>query len=103
MKQIEEIIRNTTEEVTTIPETNPASDIPEEPNKIGYIIAHYKPEIKQPGAVKVIQPTELGYVIMPQTGEEGNKFLPIVGMLISMLGLGVLERDRRKRHEKRSG
>lgn len=92
----------TTEEVPTTPETNPASDIPEEPKKIGYIIAHYKPELKQPGTVKVLQPTELEYAIMPQTGEEGDNLLPIVGMLISMFGLGVLERDRRKRHEKQS-
>jgi len=80
-------------------EIEPIPELPGEPKKIGYIIAHYEPELKQTGAYKLIQPTELESIKVPRTGVESSLLLPIIGLLVSLIGLGFLNQDRREHYE----
>lgn len=80
------------------PETVP--EVPEESEKIGLITAYYEPEIKQRGAYKLLQPMGFESVRTPKTGDESTLLLPIMGLVISSIGFGLLNRDRRKHHER---
>ena len=80
------------------PETVP--EVPEESEKIGSITAYYEPEIKQRGAYKLLQPMGFESVRTPKTGDESTLLLPIMGLVISSIGFGLLNRDRRKHHER---
>ena len=82
------------EEPEAVPKT------PEEPKKIGSILAHYEPVMKQGGAYKLLQPMEIGVVKTPKTGEESMLLLPMLGLIISSIGLVLLNRDRRKHNER---
>ena len=82
------------EEPKTVPE------VPEESEKIGLITAYYEPEIKQRGAYKLLQPMGFESVRTPKTGDESTLLLPIMGLVISSIGFGLLNRDRRKHHER---
>ena len=82
------------EEPEAVPKT------PEEPKKIGSILAHYEPVMKQGGAYKLLHSMEIGAAKTPKTGEESMLLLPMLGLIISSIGLVLLNRDRRKHNER---
>ncbi len=80
-------------EMQTVPE------VPEEAKKIGYITAYYEPAMKQRGTYKLLQPMELEVVKTPKTGVDNTLLLSIVGLIMSSIGLRLLNQGRRKHHD----
>ncbi len=84
---------------TPTKEVQPLPEMMDEPQRVGYIIANYEPVLKQLGDYKLVRQGELELVKTPRTGVDSALLLPVIGLIVSLTGLGLLNQDRRRHHE----
>ncbi len=71
------------------PEITETPELPDNPvkrNRYGYIKAIYEPDLKKRGAVRLLYPSDLEQLVIPETGETPAIFFLIIGMFLSLTG-----------------